>query len=902
MLRGNSLRELARSGKPIEHGSLNMGASEVTDTLFDLSPIQNFFFAWNPEGDHEYTQSLLLRLRAFVPHESLESALETLTRRQLMLRAQFHKVSPRGPWKQLIQSYRPHLYHLSICYDTSVQELRNIMASPWSTLNIQTGPVFSAHVCEMANNQGQVLFLVAHHLIMDLVSWRTLLEDLENILENAGAVSLDASSLPPDFQSKLPKKFPGSMRSQSDGKNGGPSALNRHEPEAPLSFQTWTKMQTNYLNHNKPATSPACLPLVRTDRDYWGISDISNLFGDAESIRYSLSEDTTRALLGDCNVSMRTEPIDIFLGVFLHSFHDVFPDRLTPTFFNESHGRECFDESLELSTVGWFTTMFPVSLQINWISPVDTIRHVKDIRLSFPDRGWSWFSSRFLNSADGIEMEVIFNYFGLFQQIERKDAIMTPMNLNGTQPTEEGGVQMPRPSLFEVALSVEHGSLQINTTFNHKMSKKDRIRDWIRSTEALFLEVAHRLVNIEPLITLSDLPLLQTTMEGFDMLRNVKLPALDISLNNVEDAYMCSPMQQGLLISSLQHPQYYRIRLPFEMTSSESCSLEPDRLQAAWQQLVDRHTILRTLTVEDACGDGLFRQIVLRSIVANVKIIRRPNPEMAREAIHSHPPFQHSKNEVPHELLICSSASTGRLHCLLSIHHVITDGISLSLLMGHLSMAYSHKLLDNNSTPYHALISYLQSRPEGPMLDYWKRYLGNFKPCYIPISMSGTHNEPVLVEREVPLGEMGDLKSFCKSLSVTSTTLLHTAWLLVLQCYTGLDTPSFGYISSGRDIPFSGIQNIIGPCVNMLVRRQAIREEQEVSALLREVQRNTFESMNNQTCSLANIQQVLGLSGQQLFNTAMSQERLVDTTLAEAKGPLIELGSIHDPTEVCEIR
>ena len=243
-----------------------------------------------------------------------------------------------------------------------------------------------------------------------------LLEDLESILRNAGAVSLHDSSLPSQFQGKLPKQLLGSMHShgQPGRKNGGSSELNRREPDAPLSFQIWTKMQSNYLHHNQPATSSAGLSLVNTDLEYWGISHSPNFFGDAESIRYSLSEGTTSALLGDCTLSMRTEPIDIFLGVFLHAFHNTFPDRSIPTFFNESHGRECFDESLELSTIGWFTTMFPFSLQINWTSPVDTIHCVKDIRLSFPDRGWSWFSSRFLDSANSIEMKVIINYFGLF--------------------------------------------------------------------------------------------------------------------------------------------------------------------------------------------------------------------------------------------------------------------------------------------------------------------------------------------------------------------------------------------------------------------------------------------------------------------------------------------------------
>ena len=386
VLRSNSLRDLARRGKIIGRSKPSVNTKEVCGVPFILSPIQYMFFKASPEGSHEYTQSFLLKSRVHISHSTFESAFELLVERHSMLRAQFHRDVPEDGWKQLIQSYRPHLYHLKIHHDISMCDVSHITASPWTSLDIQKGPVFSAHVFEMHNGEEQVIFLTAHHLVIDLVSWRILLEDLENIIENIG------DTLARTAQSQNQNLGDTAALNHLHGEhyltNDVISQLNmnhhRNMADVPLSFQILIKLQYAHLERNiLPSNTP-----ISTDWKYWGMESVPNLFPDAESLRFSLSQTTTRALLGDCNVPLKTESIDIFLGVNMHAFHLSFPDRPMPTFFNESHGREAFDESLDLSTVGWFTTMYPVSIQLDWSSPIETIRRVKDIRLSYPDRGW----------------------------------------------------------------------------------------------------------------------------------------------------------------------------------------------------------------------------------------------------------------------------------------------------------------------------------------------------------------------------------------------------------------------------------------------------------------------------------------------------------------------------------
>ena len=496
-------------------------------------------------------------------------------------------------------------------------------------------------------------------------------------------------------------------------------------------------------------------------------------------------------------------------------------------------------------------------------------------------------------------MEVIFNYFGIFQQVERKDALLTPMNIIGSmQPSEEGGPRMPRPALLEVALSIDHGILQVNTMFNRNTRHRDRIRKWVETSERLFQEVAREMVEMEPQLRLDDYPLLKTSEHGLNVLRNVTLPAFNVSVANVEDVYCCSPIQQGLLVSSLQQPKYYAIRWSFEMSPSGlSEPLDPNRLQIAWQQLVKRHSTLRTLLVDDICGDGIFGQIVLRSAVPDVTITRRETPKSTCQADRDHPTFVLTKGKLPHHLLICSCASTGKLHCELDISHAIIDGFSLTLLMRDLSLAYTNGVPNLTSVPYRALVSYIQDLVPEHSLGYWTKYLANVKPCHMISAVCDTDKDPVLLQLQVPLQDIGDVRAFCKAIGVTTTTFLHTAWLLVLQCYTGLDSPCFGYLSSGRDLPIAGIQAIIGPCINMLVCRKAINGDHSIKELLREIQNDIHEGMTYQTSSLSSLQHALGLSDP-LFNTVMTQEHLFDTITAEGSGPSLEFSEVYDPTEV----
>lgn len=858
------MRELAQKAQRPQ-STKQVDVVEIEETSFELSPIQHVFFHACPQGEKEYTQSFCLRLTRHVAFEALQQALTLLVKRHSMLRARFAYEDSTG-WSQIVAAYRPESFKLGARHKASLADVSELAAAPWTQIDVQEGPTFAATFCNMSDG-AQILLLTAHHLVIDLVSWRILLEELERLLLSDGSTARLAST-----------------QSQS--------------------FQVWTKLQVEHIRQRQHVEQQGPLSPISTNRGYWGLSEHhSNKFGETDSVQFSIDKAVTMQLLDNSNIRLRTDPIDLFLGACIFAFAATFPDRASPEFYNESHGREAFNDALDPSgIVGWFTTMYPISLdsksQSQRLSLSEAIRQVKSTRLSLTDRGWYSFTSRFLQTGNSSEMEIIFNYFGLFQQFERQDSLFKPLNLHGPQPTEDAGPSVTRPSLFEVAMSVEEGRLHAKFTYHRNMTKVDRIKRWALTTQELLESIGTNPEALEARHDLADFPLLQTTEKSFKTVLEIELPALGVSASDVEDIYPCSPMQEGLQLSSLQNPQFYGIRLPFEFHHQEVTSdAAVQRLQDAWQTIIDRHAILRTIIFEHVSDNGGFCQVVLRARKGDVTVVgtvngTSQNGTMSKDLDGSH----------LHGLRISKSKSSTTLDCVLTISHAITDGISLSLIMRALKDAWNQGRLSEPIPQYKAVISHLQDSRSNDDAAYWQVALSDLKPCLIPILEFQDQRSPHLLEVRVPIVSPEAIKSSCKTNGFTMTTLLHTAWLLVLHCYTGLDAPSFGYLSSGRDIPVEGINEIIGPCVKMLVRHHILDPDQRVQALLTSVQDATFENLNHQSIALGSLKQDLGLTGQELFNTAMTQEQEFDPELQQGKGARIKIGNLHDPTEVCTTR
>jgi amino acid adenylation domain-containing protein/non-ribosomal peptide synthase protein (TIGR01720 family) len=863
VLQSKTISQLALVAKD-KHAS-KVSREDILNTNFDLSPIQKMYFEMSGQKANHFNQSFFLQLTRQLQSHDVVCAIEAIVRQHSMLRSRF-KQAEDGEWSQIITKNVSESYHFNV-YDVNNQaEVMAVVTAYQSNLNISDGPLLGAALFNI-EGENQRLFLVAHHLVVDLVSWRVILQDLEEILESG---SLSA--------------------------------------EKPFPFQAWCKLQADQAQVLLGPSKLLPFDVTTADYSYWGMANQPNVYGDAVSKSFNIDVETTSRLLGSCQETFGTEPIELLIATLLHAFSQTFSDRPTPTVYTEGHGREPWDEAVDLSeTVGWFTTMSPLCVPVvQGANIVETIRQTKDTRRSLPDNGWAYFTSRFLN-AEGVKafgnhwpMELLFNYLGRFQQLEREGGLLIQEQLPTRTVPMDVGIDVQRLALFEVSVAVVHGVAQFGVTYNRHMELQDNVSQWMRKWENSLLEAVKELSNMEKQPTLSDFPLLSMTYAGLDKLRLERLKQVGaVSFAQIENVYPCSPMQQGMLLSQMSKSGAYKVDFMFEARTSPTGSLvDVDRLLEAWQQVTDRHAMLRTVFMDSVSEEGLFDQIVLKGFAPRTQRKHCGETEMeALDTLSGLQPMNHDDARPPHQLTVCQSTS-GRIYCKLEISHAVMDAVSMSILLGEFILAYEGSLSQDPGPRYSDYIKFIQHQPLHLSKDFWKEYLSDMQPCLFPPLDDDAGEEKQLRSLDVDLQlPPGQLRAFCDALGVTVSNVLQTVWGLVLRAYTGSDQVCFGYLTSGRDVEVDGIEKAIGPFVNMLICRMDVAGSTSVAELVHRVQADSVAGLEHQHCSLADIQHDLSLPGRHLFNTSMSVQRTPPSNTASTGLSFRNMGG-HDPSEV----
>tara|TARA_R110002003_G_scaffold124_21_gene11362 strand:+ start:12515 stop:16243 length:3729 start_codon:yes stop_codon:yes gene_type:complete len=734
-------------------------------------------------------------------------------------------------------------------------------------LDHEQGPLFAADFFDFGNDQ--FAFLTAHHIVIDLVSWRLLLEELEEILRGG-------ELLPPA-----------------------------------LPFQKWAELQ---IEHAETLEFDKVLPPVDVpalDFHYWGIKREENTYGNASHALFELDSDITSAFLTDCHTAYRTEPVELLLAALIQSWSRVFVDRPIPAIFNEGHGREPWSSELDISrTVGWFTALSPILVTPS-DNPTETVRKVKDFKRRIPGNGRPYFARRCLTEAGREQyrthwpMEILFNYLGQYQQLERAGALLQPLDTMAGEYRAAGGTSdfghvTPRWGLFEISAIVFKGRLKFAFTFNRHMRHQELIQQWVSECRDTLSNMIRGLMKREPMPTLSDFPLLSLTEDRFQAML-ISLKSSGITPHEIEDVYPCSNMQEGLLLSQNKDAGFYAAATLHELRMKDR-RLDWQVVADAWRQVVHRHPALRTVFLENfGMQEGLYSQVVLKHIDANIVHYECKDKDEAVRVIKEQRSVSYSNGKCSnHRFTICTTVD-GRTFCSLDISHAIMDGHSMSLLASELRQACEGQLRGDGA-PYSDYISWLVDQPQEASLEFWRAYLSGSEVCSFPMLDDGKAVEKQLVSIRMDMDNfnMLDLQNFCNSNGITLSNIFHTAWALTLSCYVGSNDVTFGYLTSARDAEdIHRVQDMVGPMINTLVCRVNLAEGSRcLLEVIQDVQRDYMEALPHRHIALADVQHILNLSGASLFNTALSYRRLPPDTPVEATGvEMTEVAPIYDPTE-----
>ncbi|VTO83274.1 unnamed protein product [Fusarium graminearum] len=862
-----SISALARHVKEIEKPML---LQETTETPFELSPIQRLYFSRSNHDQGHYNQSFLLRVSRRIDESAMRRAIEVVIRKHSMLRARFSR-DDTGRWQQRVTDKVESSYRLRSIQLSSNEELSHALIDSQTCLDYANGPLLAADLLD-EEGQDQRLFVVAHHLVIDLVSWRIVLQELEELL------------LRPELKPDM---------------------------DRPLPFQTWCQMQREHASAQTPEQALPIHGIPDGDPTYWGMEDTPNIYGQMVHEGFEVGSAQTSLLLSKCHDALRTEIPDVLMAAMVYSFGQTFTDRQTPAIFAEGHGRESWDPSIDLSNVvGWFTTIYPVFAGSDATSTlIDTIKMVKDGRRKVPDNGRPYFASRWLTEsgekafARHWPLEITFNYLGQYQQLEREGALFIPVKgIAGEVSSATDGADVGSLatciSLFEVSAVITKGTLRFSFLFNQNMKHQPKIRQWIASCEQNLSLLVESLAVMSPEPTLSDFPLVSLTYDRLRLLTQEKLPEVGIEdMGRVEDIYPCSPMQSGLLVSTTKDSAAYAAYTLHQVKSRSGGAVDVTKLADAWKRVVDYHPMLRTVFVESVTLDeSLFDQVLLKEVKVPLVMSELGTDE---EAIKTLDKARHHDeySQLLHVFEICKTTS-GNVFCKLDISHVIMDGTSLSILFRDLSLAYAGILGPDKGPPYSEYIRSLQHQGLQHGIEYWKSYLMGIEPCHFPVLDDGE----VVDTREskcfrVEFDELAQLQRLCDDRGVTIVNAIYAAWALVLRLYTASEEVCFGYLTSARDSQIEGIEDVVGPVINMVTCRANISDSTTLGDTMTVVQNDFLNSLKHRHIPLAQVQHALKLSDVALFNTALSYRKL-PPALQDAPDVMFEeVRPTYDPDE-----
>ncbi|MFC4547220.1 non-ribosomal peptide synthetase [Paenactinomyces guangxiensis] len=536
---------------------------EVTGTL-PLTPIQQWFFEQELVHVDHWNQSVMLKLNQPLDIPILEQALHCILKHHDGLRLRFRQVDgKREQYNEgLTDSVPLWVENLSAMSETEQKHrMVEVTDKAQASLSLSEGPLMRAVYFKLAPEHKDQLFIAIHHLAVDGVSWRIILEDLHNLCQQ----------LRYNQKVQLPAKT--------------------------TSFKQWAHALEQYaktvdVDEYWVAIQPESLPVLLADNP-----EGSNTEADVEQITLSLDAEETKALLQTVPAAYRTQINDVLLSA-LTKVICRWTGKKTMYLTLEGHGREDIIEGIDLSrTVGWFTSMYPVLLQLDHgKSWGDTLKSVKEQLRSIPNKGIPYGICRYLGEdQEGMERlkllpqpQISFNYLGQFDQGQSEHSLFELIP-NWSVSNVKGDEK--RAHLIDIIGSVTNEQLQVTWMFSRDIFKYSTLEavalDYM---EALRGIITHCRTEEAGGYTPSDFPLAKLGQRSID--RHLGCD------HQIDDVYPLTPLQEGMLFHSLyaQEEGDYVVQLVMKLSND----LDISAFEQAWKKVVNRHAVLRTSFVWEA--------------------------------------------------------------------------------------------------------------------------------------------------------------------------------------------------------------------------------------------------------------------------------------------------------------
>lgn len=818
------------------HSATSAAVAEAVGEV-PLGPIQRWFFATCAVRPEHFNQGVWLDGRGRWNIAAMQAALRHVAAAHDAFRYRYEQDA--GRWRQRCVAAGAEAVALRVVDFRGVAEAERrvieLVRTEQAAIDLARGPLTRAVIVQ--TEERDRLFWTAHHLVVDGVSWRILLEDL--------AVAYAAAS--------AGRTLPALQRTASFGQwiraVETAVAKGRLEDEA----KYWQQLAER--------------PEPRLPYDF---AREAGKVADLRRVTAAVNAEMTGQLLQTAHAAFRTRGVELLVAALRAAYAEWNPGEPLELMF-EGHGRESALAELDVSrTVGWFTSVYPVQFPAAASTTAASawlIRETKEQLRRVPRNGagYGWWQAKGASfaRAERLRRAISFNFVGSFEA----DDVTAAFALSAERPiaTQDDG-QALEQSLAIVGYATG-GRMYWTIEYDGKRWAEATVRrlldGFVRALENVAAATAATRGAVP---SPADFVHREMELAAFDRM----VERREWSAEAIADIYPLSPMQKGLYYEAIKAPasEAYFEQMSFCLDGA----IELAALQQAWRDLVARHAALRSVFVP-AEGDDEPLQVVWRTQEPDVSVVSLLGQSEAQQrAIVEE--FQRQDRATPFALeygplmrVRIFQLAGERLQLVWSHHHILMDGWCVGILYEDLMRCYEarvHRREPKLEMPadYRGYLQWLATLDRKAAVDFWRRELGGYdRMTSLPRDQAAAGGAYRCAKSKVRLegAAWTKLQRLATAQGATTGTLLNTLWGILLARYNQTEDLVFGGIVSGRPESVPDVEKMVGLFINALPVRLRFSAAATLADTLRQFQAEALERRPHVYLPLAEIVEQTGL-------------------------------------------
>lgn len=821
-----------------------------------LSPIQKWFFSAGLSNRNHFNQSLVFDFSHQLEVTLLNNIFKKLSEHHDALRTAFRTTDSHMA-QILLDEVPIKLTHITVDVAdelaVKVEHMANLLQS---SMDIEAGIVMQIGLIN--HNLGAKLIIVIHHLVIDGVSWRILIEDFNSLLQLELA--------------KQPLNLP--LKTEA--------------------FIHWPAILSKY-SYSQMAVRGAKYWADSLKQDYSVLPvqfpENQNTVFDSVTESVVLSQKHTQMALKTANRLFNTKINDILLTALSTALCKVF-NEMDLLVDIETHGREDLlnDENIN-RTLGWFTTFYPVALPCRHADALTHLKIVKEEIRKVPNNGIDFLLLKYADNEDRmpngwkeIRSGICFNFLGNF------DSENEYKSFELSQSDGHKNISPLELRFYELEFlgKIINGQLHLEICYGGKRFTQETI-NLLKSVYQQDLEnlIDRCCSDQKTELTPSDLTFKELSFLELESLQN-RYP--------IEDVYKLSPMQSGLLYQSLlekDSENYFE-----QMTVSFIGNLKEPLIKQTLNDLVSRYDVLRTLFIADEFDVPL--QVVLKERKLDFRFIKITPGSSIEEKERIIEKYRIDQREVKFDLehnpllkVWVIQTEQNAFEFIWAHHHIIMDGWCMGILMKDFQSFYeankigAPRQINDTVSSYSNYISWLGNRNNEADLNYWGKYLGgyNLLATLPKLDLSEANNRTYLHRTYVSDYEesmVAALDIMAKDIGTTLNTIFQAAWGLILSRYNLTNDVVFGGVVAGRPVEIHGIESMMGLFVNTIPVRIRYDDNLSVKEVIERTQQDFADSESFSYLPLAEVQSLSTLGRDLLDHILIFENYPIDTQILKS--------------------